>query len=76
MSKLKAGRTAVWVTERAIQILGGYGYTRRVPGGAHGTATPRSSTSSKAPSRSSSSSSAEPSPASASSEKLIQVSDT
>jgi acyl-CoA dehydrogenase len=28
MCKLKAGRTAVWVTERAIQILGGYGYTR------------------------------------------------
>jgi alkylation response protein AidB-like acyl-CoA dehydrogenase len=28
MSKLKAGRTATWVTERAIQILGGYGYTR------------------------------------------------
>jgi alkylation response protein AidB-like acyl-CoA dehydrogenase len=28
MSKLKAGRVAVWVTERAIQILGGYGYTR------------------------------------------------
>src|SRR5918999_3738634 len=28
MSKLKAGRTAVWVTERAIQILGGYGYVR------------------------------------------------
>ena len=27
-SKLKAGRTATWVTERAIQILGGYGYTR------------------------------------------------
>ena len=27
-SKLKAGRVAVWVTERAIQILGGYGYTR------------------------------------------------
>ena len=25
---LKAGRTAVWVTERAIQVLGGYGYTR------------------------------------------------
>jgi acyl-CoA dehydrogenase len=25
MCKLKAGRTAVWVTERAIQILGGYG---------------------------------------------------
>ena len=31
MSKLKAGRTAVWVTERAIQILGGYGYTREHP---------------------------------------------
>ena len=28
MSKLKAGRVAVWATERAIQILGGYGYTR------------------------------------------------
>ena len=31
MSKLKAGRIAVWVTERAIQILGGYGYTREYP---------------------------------------------
>ncbi len=31
MSKLKAGRTAVWVTERAIQILGGYGYVRENP---------------------------------------------
>ena len=31
MCKLKAGRTAVWVTERAIQILGGYGYTREYP---------------------------------------------
>ena len=31
MSKLKAARTAVWVTERAIQILGGYGYTREYP---------------------------------------------
>jgi alkylation response protein AidB-like acyl-CoA dehydrogenase len=29
--KLKAGRTAVWVTERAIQILGGYGYVREYP---------------------------------------------
>ena len=28
MSKLKAGRTAVWVTERA---MGGYGYTREYP---------------------------------------------
>ncbi len=31
MSKLKAGKTAVWVTERAIQILGGYGYVREYP---------------------------------------------
>jgi len=31
MSKLMAGRTAVWVTERVIQILGGYGYTREYP---------------------------------------------
>jgi alkylation response protein AidB-like acyl-CoA dehydrogenase len=30
-SKLKAARTAVWVTERAIQILGGYGYVREYP---------------------------------------------
>jgi acyl-CoA dehydrogenase len=29
--KLKAGRVAVWVTERAIQIHGGYGYTREYP---------------------------------------------
>ena len=27
MAKLKAGRVATWATERAIQILGGYGYT-------------------------------------------------
>jgi alkylation response protein AidB-like acyl-CoA dehydrogenase len=31
MSKLFAGETAVWVTEQAIQILGGYGYTREYP---------------------------------------------
>ncbi len=31
MSKLKSGETAVWVTERAIQILGGNGYTREYP---------------------------------------------
>jgi acyl-CoA dehydrogenase len=31
MSKLKAGETAVWVTEQAIQILGGYGYIRDFP---------------------------------------------
>jgi acyl-CoA dehydrogenase len=31
MSKLKAGRVAVWVTERAIQIHGGYGFTREYP---------------------------------------------
>src|SRR4029077_1500145 len=31
MSKLFAGETAVWVTEEAIQILGGYGYVRDYP---------------------------------------------
>ena len=31
MSKLFAGETAVWVTERAMQILGGNGYTRDYP---------------------------------------------
>ena len=30
-SKLFAGETAVWVTEQAIQILGGYGYVRDHP---------------------------------------------
>jgi acyl-CoA dehydrogenase len=31
MSKLKAGETAVRVTERAVQLLGGYGYIRDFP---------------------------------------------
>ncbi len=31
MSKLKSGEAAVWTTERAIQILGGNGYTREFP---------------------------------------------
>jgi acyl-CoA dehydrogenase len=31
MSKLKAGEVAVWVTGRAIQILGGAGYSREHP---------------------------------------------
>src|SRR3990172_11879163 len=31
MSKLKAGEASVWVTERAIQILGGMGYVRETP---------------------------------------------
>jgi alkylation response protein AidB-like acyl-CoA dehydrogenase len=31
MSKLFAGETAVWVTEQAIQIMGGYGYIRDHP---------------------------------------------
>jgi acyl-CoA dehydrogenase len=31
MSKLKAGEVAVWVTERAMQILAGNGYTREFP---------------------------------------------
>ncbi|HYF26474.1 MAG TPA: acyl-CoA dehydrogenase family protein [Baekduia sp.] len=31
MSKLKAGEVAVWATERAMQIMGGNGYTREFP---------------------------------------------
>lgn len=31
MSKLKAGRVAVWATERAMQVLGGAGYSREYP---------------------------------------------
>jgi acyl-CoA dehydrogenase len=31
MSKLKASEVAVWATDRAIQILGGNGYTREYP---------------------------------------------
>jgi alkylation response protein AidB-like acyl-CoA dehydrogenase len=31
MAKLKAGETAVWVTDRAIQIGGGIGYVREAP---------------------------------------------
>lgn len=31
MSKLYAAETAVWVTEQAIQIMGGYGYIREHP---------------------------------------------
>jgi acyl-CoA dehydrogenase len=31
MSKLKAGETAVWTTEQAVQILGGYGYIKDFP---------------------------------------------
>ncbi len=31
MAKLKAGEVAVWVTEQAIQICGGYGYIREFP---------------------------------------------
>ena len=31
MAKLFAGDTAMWVTERAIQVLGGYGYTTEFP---------------------------------------------
>ena len=31
MSKLVASETAVWVTEQAIQVLGGAGYTRDHP---------------------------------------------
>ncbi|MFL2984658.1 MAG: acyl-CoA dehydrogenase family protein [Candidatus Poseidoniaceae archaeon] len=31
MAKLYAGDTAMWVSERAIQVLGGYGYTKEFP---------------------------------------------
>ena len=31
MSKYKASEVSVWVTQEAIQILGGYGYTREYP---------------------------------------------
>ena len=31
MAKLNAGRVAVWAPERAMQILGGYGYVREFP---------------------------------------------
>ncbi|MGH3341653.1 MAG: acyl-CoA dehydrogenase family protein [Carbonactinosporaceae bacterium] len=31
MSKLYAGETAVWVTDQAMQVLGGNGYTREYP---------------------------------------------
>ncbi|SHN28430.1 acyl-CoA dehydrogenase family protein [Cryptosporangium aurantiacum] len=31
MSKLKAGEVAVWATERAVQLLGGAGYSREHP---------------------------------------------
>ena len=31
MSKLYACENALWVTEQAIQILGGYGYVRDYP---------------------------------------------
>ena len=31
MSKVMAGETAVWVTDQAIQVLGGNGYTREYP---------------------------------------------
>ena len=31
MAKLYAGDTAMWVSERAVQILGGYGFTKEFP---------------------------------------------
>ncbi len=31
MAKLSAGDTAMWVADRAVQILGGYGYTKEFP---------------------------------------------
>jgi alkylation response protein AidB-like acyl-CoA dehydrogenase len=59
MSKLYAGENAVRVTEEAIQILGGYGYARANPVEAtpgrtqlsSGTASRRSTRSSRGPPR-------------------------
>ena len=31
MAKLFAGDTAMWLSERAVQVLGGYGYTTDFP---------------------------------------------
>mgnify|MGYP002267114454 FL=1 len=31
MAKLNASETAMWVTTKAVQVLGGYGYTRDFP---------------------------------------------
>ena len=31
MAKLYAGDTAMWVSERAVQVLGGYGFTTDFP---------------------------------------------
>ena len=31
MAKLFAGDVAVWVSERAIQVYGGYGFTKEYP---------------------------------------------
>ena len=30
-AKLNAGDTAMWVSEKAVQVLGGYGYTTEFP---------------------------------------------
>ncbi|HNX93164.1 MAG TPA: acyl-CoA dehydrogenase family protein, partial [Syntrophomonas sp.] len=31
MAKLKASETAMWVTTKAVQVFGGYGYSRDYP---------------------------------------------
>ena len=31
MAKLSASETAMWVTTKAVQVYGGYGYTRDFP---------------------------------------------
>lgn len=31
MAKLSASETAMWVTSKAVQVHGGYGYTRDFP---------------------------------------------
>ena len=72
MSKLKAGEVAVAVTEKAVQILGGAGYCATTRSSA-GTATRRSTPSSRAPARSSAWSSPAPSPASRSVDPIVCV---
>ena len=53
MAKLFAAEAASDVTRRAVQLFGGYGYTREYPRGAHDRAMPRSPRSMRALPRSS-----------------------
>ncbi len=50
-AKLKTGRLAVWASEEAVQIHGGYGWIDEYAGLRASTATRRSSPSARAPTR-------------------------